>query len=309
MFGNNNPQWHDIMQGMAGTCYIEASLAAVAEFPSVVQNIFVTTEKNDAGIYAFRFYIRGKPWIVTVDDYFLFYNASDGTRTPYFARIGKNEQFWAMMLEKAWAKVKGTYAMADGGFTQNGLRSLVGCPVYSYVAADLAADTAHALAMNADSLNYIMGAGTTGGSDTQVNDCGIAMGHAYSIISAFELKTGATVDYKLFMVRNPWGITYYNRAWSYNDASWTSAYKSQVPHSVDPTTSHNDGIFFVPSDLFATCFTDFQIAHYRDGEGYTDTWYDKEGDLGFQAQYEVTAPAVDGDIYITVETYYWGLVP
>ena len=36
MFGSNNPQWHDIMQGMAGTCYIEAALAAVAEFPSVI---------------------------------------------------------------------------------------------------------------------------------------------------------------------------------------------------------------------------------------------------------------------------------
>jgi hypothetical protein len=37
-----------------------------------------------------------------------------------------------MMLEKAWAKVKGTYTMADGGFVENGLRSLVGCPVFTY---------------------------------------------------------------------------------------------------------------------------------------------------------------------------------
>ena len=78
MFGSTNPEWHDIMQGMAGTCYIEASLASIAEFPGLVQNVFVTTEKNDAGIYAFRFYIRGKPWIVTVDDYFLFYTSTTG---------------------------------------------------------------------------------------------------------------------------------------------------------------------------------------------------------------------------------------
>ena len=133
MFGNNNPQWHDIMQGMAGTCYIEASLASLAEFPDLVKSVFLTQEKNDAGVYAFRFYIRGKPWVVTVDDNFLFTNdMTTGERQPYFARIDKNQQFWAMMLEKAWAKVKGTYTMADGGFVQNGLRSLVGCPVISY---------------------------------------------------------------------------------------------------------------------------------------------------------------------------------
>jgi len=41
MFGNN-PEWHDIMQGEAGTCYIEASLASVAEFPDITKAIFVT---------------------------------------------------------------------------------------------------------------------------------------------------------------------------------------------------------------------------------------------------------------------------
>lgn len=77
MWGDNNPEWHDIMQGSAGTCYIEAALGALAEFPDLVKNVFITQEKNSAGIYAFRFYIRGKPWIVTVDDYFLF-RTNDG---------------------------------------------------------------------------------------------------------------------------------------------------------------------------------------------------------------------------------------
>lgn len=34
-----------------------------------------------------------------------------------------------------------------------------------------------------------------------------------------------------------------------------------------------------------------------------------EGDLGFQNTFEVTVPAVDGDLYFTVETYFYGLVP
>ena len=52
-----------------------------------------------------------------------------------------------------------------------------------------------------------MGAGTIGDSDELLNECGIAQRHAYSLIAAFELKTGSTVDHKLYMVRNPWGFS------------------------------------------------------------------------------------------------------
>lgn len=142
-----------------------------------------------------------------------------------------------MLLEKAWAKVKGTYTQGESGFLENGLRSLVGCPVYSYTTTNQDADTVHALIMNADSLNYIMGAATGSGSDTTYNSYGIALGHAYSLIAAFELKTGSTVDHKMYMVRNPWGTSTYNGTWKGDDSAWTSAYKSQVPHSVDPTSS------------------------------------------------------------------------
>lgn len=40
---------------------------------------------------------------------------------PVFSKIGDNNQFWAMILEKAWAKMKGNYNHADGGFLENAL--------------------------------------------------------------------------------------------------------------------------------------------------------------------------------------------
>lgn len=33
-----------------------------------------------------------------------------------------------------------------------------------------------------------MGAGTGAGADTTTNDCGIAYGHAYSILAAFDMS-------------------------------------------------------------------------------------------------------------------------
>ena len=41
---------------------------------------------------------------------------------------------WAPLLEKAWAKVKGNYVTADGGFLVSGIRALTGVPVFTYEA-------------------------------------------------------------------------------------------------------------------------------------------------------------------------------
>lgn len=89
----------------------------------------------------------------------------------------------------------------------------------------------------ADDLNYILGAGTIG-SDTMLNECNIVGGHAYSVISVFELKTGDTVDHQMYMVRNPWGSTTYNKDWKYNDDAWTTEYLSQVPYGINATESY-----------------------------------------------------------------------
>lgn len=86
-----------------------------------------------------KFYIRGKPWIVTVDDEVLVYNRYTGslldstiTRTPNYAQLGDDNSLWGAILEKAWAKVKGSYEAATDGVMSNGLRALTGAPVFNY---------------------------------------------------------------------------------------------------------------------------------------------------------------------------------
>ena len=59
-------------------------MATVAEFPDLVEDLFVTPADNDAHIYAIRFYIRGKPWIITVDSSVPLVNGS-----PEFATMSQ----------------------------------------------------------------------------------------------------------------------------------------------------------------------------------------------------------------------------
>ena len=44
---------------------------------------------------------------------------------------------WSTIIEKAWAKIAGSYENANGGFLENGLRSLSGAPVFTYENEDI----------------------------------------------------------------------------------------------------------------------------------------------------------------------------
>jgi hypothetical protein len=49
-------------------------MASVAEFPALIKNIILTPTKNNVSIYGVLLNIRGKPWVVAVDDFLLMYN-------------------------------------------------------------------------------------------------------------------------------------------------------------------------------------------------------------------------------------------
>mmetsp|Transcript_1826 Transcript_1826/g.2452 ORF Transcript_1826/g.2452 Transcript_1826/m.2452 type:complete len:172 (+) Transcript_1826:642-1157(+) len=168
---------------------------------------------------------------------------------------------WAPIIEKAWAKIKGNYEMADGGFVATGLKTITGSPVFLYKITDIGTkytlDEAFTLLSDADALNYILAAGTGSGSDTTSNSCGIAKGHAYSIMSAFTMTDSSGTAHKMLLMRNPWGTTGYSSTWNKDDSNWTPELIAQVPHGVDPTladtyttTSANYGVFTMPLDKF-----------------------------------------------------------
>ena len=127
-----------------------------------------------------------------------------------------------------------------------------------------------------------MGAASAGtGNDQILNGCGIAESHAYSILAAFKMKDANGIEHKCLLMRNPWGTSYYSQEWSKDDPNWTDALVAQVPWQVDVRSQQEtSGLFVVPINKFrgTDCFSDYQIAHQRESEGYEDTWYDREDD-------------------------------
>ena len=109
-------------QGKLGDNWFLAESAAVAEQPDFVRDIFVIQKFNDAGIFAFKFYLKGQVFIQTIDDRVPVLD----NNTPINARQSPQGAWWLVLLEKAYAKLNGNYANLDGGNVLEALRTITG---------------------------------------------------------------------------------------------------------------------------------------------------------------------------------------
>jgi hypothetical protein len=73
-----------------------------------------------------EFFIGGKMTSVVVDDYIPF-EMVHGKPRPAFCRTNDNE-LWAILLEKAFAKLHGNYDVMQGGKSGMALNLLTGFP-------------------------------------------------------------------------------------------------------------------------------------------------------------------------------------
>ena len=95
-----------------GDCYFLSCLSVLAEHPERIRNLFITDKVNDEGIYAVRICKNGEWCEVVVDDYFPCFQGE-----PAFSR-SCNDELWVLIMEKAWAKVHGSYESIEAGFAE-----------------------------------------------------------------------------------------------------------------------------------------------------------------------------------------------
>ncbi len=85
--------------------WLLSAVSALAERPALLERLFITKELNEYGIYRVKICKNGEWVTVTVDDYFPCYPLG----APIFARTQGNE-LWLLLLEKALAKLHGSYS-------------------------------------------------------------------------------------------------------------------------------------------------------------------------------------------------------
>jgi len=97
--------------GQLGDTYLLGALAALSARPALVRRLFVSTRGARHGVYTLQLW-RHEQWVqVTVDSLL----PCDGrTGAPLFARPRREDGFWLALVEKACAKLAGSYAALAG---------------------------------------------------------------------------------------------------------------------------------------------------------------------------------------------------
>ena len=187
---------------------------------------------NPNGRYEIKFCHYGDWKTVVVDDYFPCY--PDGG--PVYAR-GHDNELWVLLLEKAYAKLCGSYAALKSGWAYEAMIDLTGAP-YSTVrfedektASMILDGSLWQLLKSYDEMGYIQSASTPGedtltvGGERRAKDdaTGLVAGHAYAILRIKETSSGI----RLLEIRNPWGQggMEWNGDWSDKSSLWTEALK------------------------------------------------------------------------------------
>lgn len=241
----------DIYQGRLGDCYFLSSVSALAERQDRISRLLITKEPNEKRVYSVALNVCGVWERVDLDDFI-----PTSNRRIVFCHSASAE-LWAILLEKAYAKVNGGYwNIGTGGFAEEALKDLTGAPTeYDLFDEDTDEKEVWEKIQYCDKESYIMVCGSRG-SDERRTEFGIIQGHAYTIINAHLIR-----GEKVLEMRNPWGDeNEWNGRWSDSSNEWSESLRRQYK-MVD---SAPDGRFFMPYDQFLRYFDQLSVCYYED---------------------------------------------
>jgi calpain-15 len=292
---------------MLGTCYFLASLSAIAEKPDRIKRLFLSRKINKAGIYCVSLCINGIFEEIILDDTIPMTIGPNGK--DMISNKTKTNELWAMLIEKAYAKVHGGYMNIDGGLTREALKDLTGAPTETFFSTSDNPDMHWRRILDGEDKNHIMTAQTSNftgkNNDSRDKETGLCGNHAYSLLAAYEidfssgkarLVTKADLsksgDIRIVKLRNPWGNGEWKGAWSDSDTkNWTSEIKQLVDYKKE-----DDGIFYMPFKDFLKYFQNYQVCYFTDNYKLSGKRYNSSYSKPTVIKFEIHIP---GDYFFS----------
>lgn len=264
----------EIRQGALSNCYFLSVIAALAEYPERIKELFLIRAINYDGVYAVKICKDGE-WIeVVVDDFFPCDNIKG---IPCFS-TGALNSMWVSILEKCYAKAYGSYYKTENGSSEHTMRDFTGAPTVTY-------DNSNAELLSALREAYekrwiiTASAGDTEASKELLKEVGLIPMHSYSIVLVYTLQNDNESNFSyglnsnlvnqdpnlrvLLKIRNPWGKNEWIGDWSDYSNLWRDDLKEKLNYS------DKDGCFFMNLKDFKHYFSKIQICKKCDDYLYT----------------------------------------
>ena len=267
-----DPSPKDVIQGRLGSCWFLSAMALLSENPSLLENCMISQKLETSGFHQVRLCRRGEWVVVDIDDFL-----PCNRKGKLIFSSGHKKQFWVPFLEKALAKLYGSYEAISKGLCADGLQSLTGEPCDVLY---LQLDSQNQSNLFKSQFNYdqnpreafwrkIIYSKQLGYLMTTLcyNDSlkysvfarvGLLHSHIYSILDVeeFRYENGASV--RLVRLRNPWGRKEWRGKWSNNWPDWPEHLKAQVS-----VYANNDGCFWISFQDVLKYFYDITICKVR----------------------------------------------
>ncbi|KAG5176034.1 hypothetical protein JKP88DRAFT_249836, partial [Tribonema minus] len=238
----------DIKQGYLGSCYFLGALAAIAAHKEHLESLIIA-HVFEVGIVALRFFKNNKWQSLIIDDYI----GLKSDNTIHFASCNDPDEFWVPLLEKAYAKLHGSFESIECGFGYQVIMDMTGGAGVLTECAQLGsaescfAYLASLLRKRAVLSAYLWSVESV--SQERIDAAtaaGIVPGHAYTILKTQETKHG----HQLIQLRNPWGRHEFTGNWSDNSGMLNKGLLEELEHTIA-----EDGTFWMSAEDFLTYYS------------------------------------------------------
>ncbi|XP_056673380.1 calpain-14 [Monodelphis domestica] len=218
----DNPVFYSAMaerlclcQGILGNCWFLAALEALTFQWDILSRVVPVNQsftRKYAGIFFFQFWHFGE-WVpVVIDDRL---PVNEAGQLVFVSSTCKN-LFWGALLEKAYAKLSGSYEDLQIGHISEAFVDFTGGVTATIELAN-APQNLWELLTRATCKRSLIGCQTHPGERVLAN--GLVDGHAYTLTGLRKVTCHNVPEY-LVRLRNPWGKVEWKGDWSDRSKKW-----------------------------------------------------------------------------------------